>query len=335
VPFTVDAVLPGLIRFSVPFPNDPRRKVNSFIFVDGSEALLLDASWDTPEALQALDAALATAGLGREAIRTVLITHAHPDHAGLASKLAAQGAVIAFHPAETITLLRQFRRIEERRQDSTVWERLNGFPNDLDPSMAIVHAVELTLKDIPDPNLPLQGGEWIAIGRFRLRPIWTPGHTLGHLCFWEETQRLLFTGDHVLPTISPHVGLYLHAVGNPLPNYLDSLDLLRTYQPTLVLPAHGENFTDLHGRLDELATHHRERAEEIYALVGDEPVSGWDVASRARWTRRQVTLDGVSPHHHRLALAETLAHLELLRAQNRLSKVFVPRQIRYRRPPTA
>jgi glyoxylase-like metal-dependent hydrolase (beta-lactamase superfamily II) len=331
--FTVSEVLPGLVRFSIPFPGDPRRHVNSFLFLAGPDALLLDASWDVPEALEALDSVLATAGLARAAVRTVLITHAHPDHAGLAGKLAAQGARIGFHPGETITLLRRFRRLEEMRGDSRFWERLNGFPEDGGSSLAVIHSVEHTLKDIPDPTLPLLGGETIEIGEFRLRPVWTPGHTLGHLCYWEERQRLLFTGDHVLPTITPHVGLYVHVISNPLPNYLDSLRLLKDYRPALVLPAHGDPFTDLHGRLDQLIEHHHERAEEMYALVGDEPVSAWSVASRARWTRRHVTLDQVSPRHHRLALAETLAHLELLRAEGRLSKVFVPGEMRYRRAP--
>jgi glyoxylase-like metal-dependent hydrolase (beta-lactamase superfamily II) len=155
---------------------------------------------------------------------------------------------------------------------------------------------------------------------------------MGHLCYWEETRRLLFTGDHVLPTITPHVGLYVHSIGNPLPNYLDSLKLLRAYHPDLTVPAHGEPFVDLHARLDELVEHHHERVEELFAIVREEPLTAWDVACRAHWTRRKVTLDQVDPAHHRLALAETLAHLELLRAEERLDKLFEPGRILYHRP---
>lgn len=349
LPPDVTQILPGLVRFTVPFPRVPEegqapdrsaagarrpetvRKVNSFLFSAGREALLLDAAWDVPEAVEGLEAALALSGLGLDGVRTVLITHLHPDHIGLAGRLRRLGARVGYHPAEAMVLLTRYRRLEEFQEHTVLWEELNGYPKQGGTPFANLSLLEGTLQDVPKPDLPLDGGETIEIGDFRLRPVWTPGHTLGHLCYYEETRKLLFTGDHVLPTISPHIGLYVHSIGNPLPNYLDSLALLRAYRPELVLPAHGEPFTDLHGRLAELLEHHDERMGELDAIVGDEPLTAWEVASRARWTRRKITLDEISPFHRRLALAETLAHLELLRAEGRLSKDFTSSQMRYRR----
>jgi glyoxylase-like metal-dependent hydrolase (beta-lactamase superfamily II) len=325
----VSQVLPGLFRFIVPFPHDERRKVNSFLFVANGEALLLDASWNTPPALEALEATLALSGLGLEAVRTVVITHLHPDHLGLAGRLRRLGARIGYHPAEAVVLLTRYRRLAEFRAHSLFWERLNGSPIDEFPSPGNGERDDTSLREVPEPDLPLEGGERLELGDFRLRPVWTPGHTMGHLCYYEESRKLLFTGDHVLPTISPHVGLYMHAIGNPLSNYLESLRLLQSYQPALVLPAHGENFTDLHARLDELLEHHHERMEELLAIVGTEPLTAWQVASRAHWTRRKVTLDEISAWHRRLALAETMAHLDLLQAEGRIKKQFVPGLIRY------
>lgn len=327
----VAQIRPGLTRFRIPFPNAPRRTVNSYVFTAGGEALLLDASWDVPEAWAGLEAALAPAGLGPEAVRTVVITHLHVDHLGLAARLRSMGARIAYHPAEEMVFLSRYQRLEEFRRDTELWERLNGAPEGAASAFAGIDAVADTLDVVPDPDLPLEGGETLELGDFCLRPVWTPGHTLGHLCYYEETRKLLFTGDHVLPTISPHVGMYVHAIGNPLPNYLDSLRLLRDYRPELTIPAHGEPFADLHGRLDELLEHHHERMEELYAIVDGEPLSGWDVASRAHWTRRKVSLQEIDPSHRRLALAETLAHLEMLRDEGRLGKVFRPGRILYRR----
>ena len=331
----VARILPGLTRFRIPFPNAPRRNVNSFVFASNGEALLLDASWDVPEAWDGLVAALALEGLGPEAVRTVVITHLHVDHLGLAAGLRTLGARIGYHPAEEMTLLPRYRRLDEFRAHTELWERLNGTPEGTSLFFAGIEPIAHTLDVVPEPDLPLLGGETLEVGEFRVRPVWTPGHTIGHLCYWEETRKLLFTGDHVLPTISPHVGLYVHAISNPLPNYLDSLALLRDYHPELVLPAHGEPFTDLHGRLDELMEHHHERMEELYEILSEEPLTGWGVASRAHWTRRRVTLDGIDPAHRRLALAETLAHLEMLRAEGRVTKVFEPGRMLYRRPPTS
>jgi glyoxylase-like metal-dependent hydrolase (beta-lactamase superfamily II) len=332
LPPDVTQILPGLARFTIPFPKDPKRKVNSFVFTAGREALLLDASWDVPEALEGLEAALQLSGLGLAAVSAVVITHLHPDHLGLAGRLSSLGARVGYHPAEEMVLLTRFRRLEEFRAHTSLWERLNGYPKDADPVFSGIATVEGTLHEVPHPDLPLEGGETLEIGDFRLRPVWTPGHTLGHLCYYEETRRLLFTGDHVLPTISPHIGMYVHAIGNPLPNYLDSLALLRSYQPEMVLPAHGEPFADLHARLAELLEHHHERMEEMFQIVGQEPLTAWEVASRARWTRRKISLNEIAPWHRRLALAETIAHLELLRAEGRLAKEFAPGRMLYRQP---
>ena len=323
---------PGLLRFRIPFPNDPKRNVNSYLFHADGQALLLDASWNLPEARAALDAALERAGLGLADLRYVLITHLHPDHIGLAAQLRQAGARVGYHPAEML-LRSRFHHMNDFREHARMFDQLNGAPDDSsDTSFTIIGAVADTLSEVPRPDLPLLGEECVELGPFRIRPVWTPGHTLGHLCYYEESRDLLFTGDHVLPTITPHVGLYVHVVSNPLPNYLDSLRLLEAYHPSLTMPAHGEPFENLHARLDELIEHHHERMEELYALVQDEPLTGWQVASAARWTRRKISLDEVAPRHRRLALAETLAHLELLRAENRLEKVFLPGAMCYRRP---
>lgn len=331
-PFTLNQILPGLVRFTIPFPQDPRRTVHSYLLASRGEALLLDAAWDVPDAAAALEAALAEHGLENSALRTVLITHLHPDHIGLAERLRARGARIGYHPAEEISLGFRYRRMEEFRQQTALWERMNGHPETAEPVFDSLAVVGDRLAGVPRPDLPLAGGETITVGDFRLRPIWTPGHTLGHLCYYEETRKLLFTGDHVLPTITPHVGLYVHAIGNPLQNYLESLRLLYRFQPELVLPAHGDPFTRLHERLTELLEHHQERAEELFHLVTDEPVTAWDVAARARWTRRLLPFEQLSPYHRRLALAETLAHLELLQAEGRVRKEFENGTMRYRRP---
>jgi len=73
---------------------------------------------------------------------------------------------------------------------------------------------------------------------------------------------------------------------------------------------------------------------EIFQTDGDKPLTAWGVASRAHWTRRKVSLQEIAPQHRRLALAETIAHLELLRAEGRLVKEFAPGQMLYKRAPS-
>ncbi|MCC7105634.1 MAG: MBL fold metallo-hydrolase [Chloroflexi bacterium] len=329
MPYQPVVIQPDVVRFTVEFPDDPRRHVHSFLLFAGDEALLIDASWDTPEGHAALEAALATRGLGPEAVRTVLITHLHADHVGLAARLQRLGARILYHPGDEITMRSIYQHVEEFRGHTRVWEELNGGPPDLGLIMSRSPLISEKLKAVPEPDQRLRGGEVIAHGPFRLRPVWTPGHTLGHLCYYEQTNRWLFTGDHVLPKISPHVGLYVHATGNPLLSYMDSLRLLNDYDVSLAIPAHGDPFPDLHHRLDELTAHHHERLTELEAVAGHGPATAWEIAGRAHWTHRKVSLRDLSPWHWRLALAETIAHLELLRAQGRITKRFVPGLVQY------
>ena len=72
----------------------------------------------------------------------------------------------------------------------------------------------------------LDGGEEIPCGRFNFRVIWTPGHSAGHICLYDTRHKVLLSGDHVLPRITPSVGLHVRSTGNPLADYLDSLKLI-------------------------------------------------------------------------------------------------------------
>ena len=99
----------------------------------------------------------------------------------------------------------------------------------------------------------IEHDDLIDVPGLRLRAVWTPGHTPGHLCFHDETHDLLLTGDHILPRITPNVSSY-DMTSNPLQDYLASLEALRGLQPAEVLPAHEYRFTDLDSRLDYLAS---------------------------------------------------------------------------------
>ena len=89
----------------------------------------------------------------------------------------------------------------------------------------------------------------------------TPGHTVDHLCLYDPENGMLLSGDHVLPSITPHVS----GVGNgadALKTYLATLDLVADLDGVqLGLPAHGHPFDDVPGRVDAIKEHHEERME--------------------------------------------------------------------------
>ena len=59
------------------------------------------------------------------------------------------------------------------------------------------------------PDQDLDGGEEITCGNFAFKVIWTPGHSAGHICLYDRGHKILLSGDHVLPRITPSVGLHV------------------------------------------------------------------------------------------------------------------------------
>ncbi|MDP7619030.1 MAG: MBL fold metallo-hydrolase, partial [Dehalococcoidia bacterium] len=88
-----------------------------------------------------------------------------------------------------------------------------------------------------EPDVLLEGGETFSTGNATLQAVWTPGHTPGHVCFFDRENRMIFTGDHILPVITSNVSTRMATEDDPLGDYLDSIDKLRELDVALVLPA--------------------------------------------------------------------------------------------------
>ena len=155
-------------------------------------------------------------------------------------------------------------------------------------------------------------GDLVDVPGLRLRAVWTPGHSPGHLCFHDETHGLLLTGDHVLPRITPNVSAW-DRESEPLDAYLASLEELRAIEPSQVLPAHEYRFAGLGTRLDALREHHLERLRETADIVGSGPArhTAWQIARQVTWSRPWGQL---SAFQHQAALGEVIAHLGHLRS---------------------
>ena len=165
------------------------------------------------------------------------------------------------------------------------------------------------------PDVLLEDGARPEVPGWDLHAIWTPGHSPGHLCFWEGTRQLMLSGDHVLPRITPNIPYHPQAGANPLGDYLDSLDKLEPYQATEVLPAHEHRFTDLQVRLEELRRHHRDHFEEVMAILAAKPRSAWEVAATMKWSRPWEDIAGFM---RRAAVGEAMAHLRYLQIDGRV-----------------
>jgi glyoxylase-like metal-dependent hydrolase (beta-lactamase superfamily II) len=180
------------------------------------------------------------------------------------------------------------------------------------------------------PDRAVDDGERVDVPGWDIRAIWTPGHTPGHLCFHAPEHRLLLSGDHVLGSITPHISISRRdRGGDPLGDFLDSLQKIAHLDPDEVLPAHRNRFTDLPARVDEITRHHLEHLTDIEAVLDDGPASLWQIAARLRWNRPWEEFPlGL----RRSAVNETAAHLRYLTRRDRAVRFKGVRPFTFARP---
>ncbi|MEN3306330.1 MAG: hypothetical protein V7603_2532 [Micromonosporaceae bacterium] len=307
----VERVRPGLWSIPVPIPNSPLRYVLVYAFELPDGLAIVDAGWDTPQAWDALVSGLATAGAKVDDVRAVLVTHIHPDHYGLAGRVrAASGGWIGLHAREAETLPARYGQVDRMIEVSYRWLRRCGVPDGEARVMAGSSKELLPFVHMAEPDRLLDHDDRIGLPGWDLRAVWTPGHTPGHLCFYDQTRQLLLSGDHVLPRISPNISVHPQQPVNPLGDFLRTFDDLSALPVAEVLPAHEYRFAGLADRLDQLRRHHEERLAELVRLVRDGPgQTTWDLAQRLTWSRPWEQIEG---YMRRAAIGETLAHLTLL-----------------------
>jgi glyoxylase-like metal-dependent hydrolase (beta-lactamase superfamily II) len=312
-------VRPGLWSIPVPLPDNPLRYVLVYLFELDNGVALVDAGWNTDAAWQALTAGMAEAGGSIADVQAVVVTHIHPDHYGLAGRVReASGAWIGLHPADATLLQSRYVDTDDlvARMDHLL--AAAGVPDDKRPDLARASMELRSMVTMAKPDRLLDDGVHLNLPGWDLRTVWTPGHSPGHICLYSDRHRLLLSGDHVLPRITPNISYHSQQFANPLGEYLDALEKVRVLDPEEVLPAHEYRFTDLSGRVDDLQRHHADRLTEMSAIVAERPgISAWDLTLSLGWSR---PWDDIPTFMQRAANGETLAHLVLLEHRGQMRR---------------
>jgi len=170
------------------------------------------------------------------------------------------------------------------------------------------------------PDRVLYGGEIINTGLYELEVIWTPGHSPGHVCLYEPRNQFLFSGDHILPVISPNISYHVQSGDNPLGDYLYALHKIQNLAVTKVLPAHEHIFTDLKARIEQLVDHHDKRKAEIQQVISKESSNAYQISSQITWDF-PLAWEQFPPLHRRSAVTETIAHLECMRWEGTVRRI--------------
>jgi glyoxylase-like metal-dependent hydrolase (beta-lactamase superfamily II) len=161
-------------------------------------------------------------------IRTVLVTHTHADHSPAALKLSQlTGAKVLGRPAP-----------EGQHQDATF-------------------SADRILHD----------GDTVAVDELDLRVLHTPGHASNHLCYLLTSERLLFTGDHIINGST----VVIDPPDGDMSAYLASLERLKGLRLSAIAPGHGELIDEPYAAIDWLIAHRLQRERGVVAALRSHP----------------------------------------------------------------
>lgn len=310
-----EEVLPGLCRIKVPLPGSPLKATNSYVIKGTERPLIVDTGWNREDCRTALVSGLKECGVdSRQA--DFFITHMHADHAGLVSALAGEGARIYFGWADA-EIMRS--TAPEHWEKQLNFARKCGFPGE---------ELEKAIRSHPgrrySPNTSLnlcvsKDGDMISIGDYLFECIETPGHTAGHICLYEPSKKIFICGDHILVDITPNITLSSEE-GNPLKEYLKSLDKVYDLDVELVLPGHRRIFRNHKERIRELKQHHQTRLDEVISILGKGRQNVFQVASQMTWDIDYRSWDLFPPAQKWFAFGEAMAHLKYLEEEGKVER---------------
>ena len=246
---------------------------------------------------------LATRGRELADVASIIVTHLHEDHLGIADRVRrASGATLVMLSAEQ-------RALDERGATDDSAARLErwGVPVERRPELLAVARARAERHPV-QADLLMEPGESVALGPRCAVAVWTPGHTRGHLCVDLPDDGLVFTGDHLLPSLYPGIGLGGRGATNPLVDYYASLAAVADLGSRRGLPGHGGVIADVATRVAQTRRHHERRGEEITAAVDERGrLTTWELAARLRWSAGWQNLRNYSLDS---ALRQVDMHLE-------------------------
>ena len=320
---------PGVTRVPVPVGVNSIESVNVYVLADGDRVTLVDCGVWRPAAgsargaglddgSAAVEAGLRRAGFELRDVSRVVVTHAHIDHYGLAGRLLElTGAELWMH-AMTDLDTEKYRHPDTTRARRRDTYADHGVPaEEIDRIADTLGVWEPFLHSVVEASTRLRGGERLVVGGRELEVLHTPGHSYGHVCLWSPADSLLFSGDHLLPGVTPPVTFERGFDADPMRSYLGSLEAVAERDPAVVLPGHGRPFRDGGRRAASIRRTKLRRSEAVLRFIEASPSTVTEVTDG-------LVAKAVMRFQRNMALSETLAHIAYLRWAGKVERRIRP-----------
>ena len=305
-------ILPNMYKIEVPLPKNPLKALNSYVIKGPERHLIIDTGMNREECSRVMFEALRELNVDLEKT-DFYITHMHADHSGLVATLAAEASRVYCSGPDAAII-----------SSTESWDHIlkgacvHGFP-EMELQMALEKHPGYKYASRGHINFSLvKDGDPITIGDYHFRCVETPGHTKGHMCLYEQEKKILVSGDHILGDITPNISLFLSEEGNPLQEYLESLDKVYRLDIDIVLPGHRNILKNHRERIDQLKHHHLERAEEILSILEKGSANAYKIASKMSWDIDCSSWEQFPTPQKWFATGEAIAHLKYLEGEGRV-----------------
>lgn len=284
--------------------------VNVYL-LKGDALTLVDVGPLTEEAWERLNAQIGEAGYGLEDIDQVVLTHHHPDHAGMVERFAPSVEIIG-HPYNRHWLHRDSDFLDAYGTFFFNLARESGVDEEILSKITSFEHLLILMGNRPLDRCVEEGEElpglpgWTIIG--------TPGHAQSHLSFYREEDGTLIAGDHILAHISPNplIEPLFTGGGRPKPmlQYNESLDKLTNVPVSVAYTGHGEDVRDVQGLIVRRKRKQEERAASVQTMIQARPMTAFEICKRL--------FPAVYKKELGLTLSETIGQLDYLEASDRI-----------------
>jgi glyoxylase-like metal-dependent hydrolase (beta-lactamase superfamily II) len=311
-----ERVLPGVYRLRLPLPWPGVPHCNAWAVRAGDGIVLFDTGMHQPDSMENLERALAMCGLRLQDTRLIVCTHAHSDHSGQASTIAAEvGCEVWLHPSHEL-MSRMVedpeavlaRRLEVARQSGVPEEPLRRYAaqrsKEGEPQSGFAGPVEPDRELVDGVRVETDLGDWVTYE--------TPGHSPSHVCLFQPERRLLISGDHLLGRISLYFEFGYSP--NPVGEFLSSLDVVERLGARLCLAGHGRTFADVQAHIRGNRKLVHEQLEQVREAIAEGEPTAFEVVG-------QLYGGSLSEQNGHWLLSQTLGYLTHLEATGRARRI--------------
>ncbi|RXT15202.1 MBL fold metallo-hydrolase [Ammoniphilus sp. CFH 90114] len=289
--------------------------VNVYLLI-GDAVSLIDVGPNTEEAWKALERGLSIYGLKPSDIDQILLTHHHVDHYGLATRVQERSdAKLYCHPLSEMYVTRHEEKMKQAVQYFNQFYLRHGVPEtEAKKAIGLSH-----LYDVYGTSAPifgwLQDGESLP-GHENWKIYHMPGHSQDHLCFYEQEQRVMIGGDHLIKHISSNAILEAPQVeGTERPKtllqYRDSMRRCLDFDIQRVHSGHGETISEVRELILNRLERQEQRAEGMLTYLQDGAKTAWEIANQMFGERIEQEMS--------LILSEVIGHMDLLQDQDKVT----------------